>query len=248
MSDSLQVAIAGTGRMGRAVEESAHLRGHQISARFDRANPVTMEGLTEDLDVVIDFTEPEVAVSHITHYCRANIPAVIGTTGWYNRFDEVQRFVISHQSAILYSSNYSLGIQLILQALQILGTILDRLPEFDVAIHELHHSAKLDSPSGTAIHLAERLIQNLQRKHNWGEPSSQYDSSKIEIGATRIGHVFGTHRIMIDGPSDHIVLEHTAKSREGFALGAVRAAEWIQGRTGLFTLEDMLADWLQNHD
>ncbi len=246
MSSSLRIAVAGTGRMGQAVEEQARLRGHKIAMRFNQANPVSEAALGGTPDVVIDFTQPKVAVSNITNYCATQVPAVIGTTGWYDQISEVHSLVESSHGAVLYSSNFSLGIQLVLHALQAVGTLLDQLPEFDVAIHELHHSEKLDAPSGTAINLADRLIGALRRKVEWGRCSAPHDSSKLEIVSTRIGHVFGQHRVMIDGPADHVVLEHTAKGREGFAMGAVRAAEWIQGHTGLFTLEDMLAEWLAN--
>jgi len=122
---------------------------------------------------------------------------------------------------------------------------LDKLPEFDVAVHESHHSAKLDSPSGTAISIAKILVENIQRKCTWNESfMSSHDPSQLDVAATRLGHVFGQHRVIIDGPADHIILEHTAKSRAGFALGAVRAAEWVQGRTGIFTMKDMLTEWL----
>lgn len=244
MSISLRIAIAGTGRMGEAVEACAHARGHDIIARFNRKNPVTEAALERNPDVVIDFTQPEVALSHITKYCRTKTAAVIGTTGWEGKMEEVQHLIHAHQATMIYSSNYSLGIQMLIQALHAIGPLLDALPEFDVAVHESHHTAKLDSPSGTAISLAANLVENLQRKYRWGSSSTAYDSSRLEIVSTRLGHVFGQHRIMIDGPADHIVLEHTAKNRGGFALGAVRAAEWIQGRTGLFSMKDMLAEWL----
>ncbi len=244
MSVSLRIAVAGTGRMGEAIEACAHSRGHIIIERFNRKNPVTEAALGCNPDVVIDFTQPEIVLSHITKYCKTNTAAVIGTTGWDNEIEEVQNLVCSHEATMLYSSNYSLGIQILLRALHALGPLLDKLPEFDVAVHELHHTAKLDSPSGTAISLAVPLVETLQRKDRWGTPSTPYEPSQLEVVSTRLGHVFGQHRVMIDGPADHIILEHTAKNRGGFALGAVRAAEWIQGRTGLLTLEDMLADWL----
>lgn len=244
MPDSLRIAVAGVGRMGQVVQECALSRGHTIVARFDQSNPVTGDSLGCSPDVIIDFTQPNIAISHITRYCIAGIPAVIGTTGWYDRLSEVEELVRSHQSGVLYSPNYSMGIQILFRALDGLGKLLDQLPEFDVVVQELHHSAKLDSPSGTAIRLAEHLVQGLQRKHKWGESSAPNDPYQLDVVTARIGHVFGQHRIIMDGPADHIVLEHTAKDRSGFALGAVRAAEWIQGRTGFFTLEDMLAEWL----
>ncbi len=244
MSVSLQIAVAGTGRMGKAVIASSTSRGHEISQYFNRDNPVTEEALKRKPDVVIDFTRPEIAVQNIKYYCRANVPAVVGTTGWYDKVIDVRRLVNQHNATVLYSPNYSLGIQLILQALRAIAPLLNKLPEFDVALHELHHTAKIDSPSGTAINLATELVKNIERKHEWGGPSTPHDPLQLEVSATRLGHVFGQHRVMIDGPTDNIVLEHTAKDRGGFALGAIRAAEWIQGRAGLFTLEDMLSDWL----
>ena len=248
MPDTLQIAIAGTGRMGKAVEQSALLRGHKIIERFNRENPVTISALGCKPDVVIDFTQPQVAIPNITCYCTTNTSAVIGTTGWYDRLPDVSDLVKQHRATVFYSSNYSLGVQLLLEALHGLAPLLDKLSEFDVAVHELHHSAKLDSPSGTAINLANALVKSIQRKHTWSKSSTpSHDSTQLEVIATRLGHVFGQHRIIIDGPADHIILEHTAKSRTGFALGAVRAAEWIQGRTGWFTMKDMLTDWLAGH-
>lgn len=230
--------------MGKAVEECALSRGHRIIERFNRNHPVTEDALESAPDAVIDFTQTGGILSNITRYCKTKTAGIIGTTGWNDKIKEVQSLVESHSASILYSSNFSLGIQLTLQALHAVGPLLDKLPEFDVAIHELHHTEKLDSPSGTAISLAAQLVDRLQRKHRWGIPSAPYDPSQLEVVSSRLGHVFGQHRVMIDGPSDQIILKHTAKNRGGFALGAVRAAEWIQGRTGLFTLEDMLAEWL----
>ncbi len=243
MSVSLQIAIAGTGRMGSAVAASATSRGHEISQRFNRDNPVTEAALKRKPDVVIDFTQPAITVQNIEAYCRTNVPAVVGTTGWYDEINDVRRLVDQHNAAVLYSPNYSLGIQLVLQALRAMAPLLNKLPEFDMALHELHHTAKIDSPSGTAINLATEIVENIERKHKWGGHTTPHDPLQLEVSATRLGHVFGQHRVIIDSPADNILLEHTAKSRDGFALGAVRAAEWIQGRTGLFTLEDMLSDW-----
>jgi len=243
----LRIAIAGTGKMGQAVQESAQQRGHLIVKRFNSKDPVSETSLPENADVVIDFTQPELAITHMTHYCKTKMPAVIGTTGWYDHLNEVQDLFETYQSVAIYGSNFSLGIQLLLQALNSIGPLLDQLPEFDTAIHEVHHSGKADSPSGTAITLAHALLNGLQRKRRWSEASVIRDPSTLEVRAMRLGHVFGQHRVIIDGPADHIILEHTAKNRNGFAVGAVRAAEWIQGRRGLFTVEDMLAYWLSDH-
>ncbi len=240
----LRIAIAGTGKMGEAVEQSAKQRGHLIVEKFNSRRPVLDASFKSNPDVVIDFTRPDLAITHMTYYCKTKTPAVIGTTGWYDHLIEMQDLFRSHQSVAIYGSNFSLGIQLLAQALNGLCPLLNQLPEFDIAVHEVHHSKKADSPSGTAITLAHLLLKNLDRKDQWEAPSVLGDPSMLQVSATRLGHVFGQHRVIIDGPADHIVLEHTAKSRKGFALGAVRAAEWIQGRLGLFTVEDMLMHWL----
>ena len=246
-SNPLQIAIAGTGRMGKAVESMAKKRGHSIVDRFNRRNPVTPEILNaSNPDVIIDFTRPQVAVTHMRHYCVSNTDAVIGTTGWYDQLDEVMNVFKSTSNGLVYGSNFSLGIQLLFQALNALTPILDQLSEFDITLHESHHASKLDSPSGTAIDLANAILEKLRRKKRWSLPTGPYDPSSLEVTATRFGHVFGQHRVLIDGPSDYLVFEHSAKNRNGFAMGAVLAAEWIQGRKGLYSVEEMMDQWVMH--
>jgi len=247
-SDPLRIAIAGTGRMGKAVESNARQRGHSIVERFNRVNTVTEEALNESKPhVIIEFTLPQVAITHIRHYCKSNTSAVIGTTGWYDQMDEVRNLIHTNPIGLVYGSNFSFGIQFLFQALNILIPILDQLPEFDITLHESHHSAKLDSPSGTAIYLANAILEKIQRKKRWSLPTVPHDASTLEVTSIRLGHVFGQHQVLIDGPSDHLVLEHTAKNRDGFAMGAVHAAEWIQGRKGFYSVEDMMDQWVSHH-
>ncbi|MCY4001084.1 MAG: 4-hydroxy-tetrahydrodipicolinate reductase [Bacteroidetes bacterium] len=247
-SDPLHIAIAGTGRMGKAVEATAKKRGHSIVGRFNRLNPVTLKTLNaSNPDVIIDFTGPQVAVTHMRLYSMSNTSAVIGTTGWYDHLKEVMNVFNANSSGLVYGSNFSLGIQLLFQALNTLAPLLDQLTEFDITLHESHHSAKLDSPSGTAIDLANAILGKLQRKKRWSLPTVPYDASTLEVTSTRLGHVFGQHRVLIDGPSDYLVFEHTAKNRDGFAMGAVLAAEWIQGRKGFYSVEEMMDHWVKHH-
>jgi len=247
-SHPLRIAIAGTGHMGKAVESMVKRRGHSIVERFNRLNPITQEMLkVANPDVIIDFTRPQAAVSHIQQYCMSNTCAVMGTTGWYDQIDEVKNIFKSTSSGLVYGSNFSLGIQLLFQALNAVTPLLDQLSEFDITLYESHHSSKLDSPSGTAIDLANAILEKLQRKKRWSPPAMPHDASTLEVTATRLGHVFGQHRVLIDGPSDSLVFEHTAKNRDGFAMGAVLAAEWIQGRKGIYSVEEMMNQWVKHH-
>ena len=239
--------------MGTAVRELALLQGHEISATFCSRTPLPARGSAKVLkgaDVVIDFSLPSVVTSHIHAYCRWRQPAVIGTTGWTNALDEVRQLVALHKASLLIAPNFSLGVQLLLSAVRGLGPLLNALSEYDVALTESHHAGKADRPSGTAILLAETLVACLQRKTKAAPASGMPDPGVLEIAALRIGSVFGEHTITIDSFFDQISLTHTAKSRKGFALGALKAAEWLPGRFGLFTLDDALADWVTqiNHN
>lgn len=244
----MKIALAGTGQMGQAVAALAPEREHDIVARFDSAQPL-MAAAPEDLNgaaVVIDFSLPGVVLRHIERYCEWQQPAVIGTTGWYDEMDRVEHWVEAHEGTLLYAPNFSLGVALVRQAVEHLTPLLDELPDFDAYVHEMHHTQKVDSPSGTARMLANVLIDGLERKTHL-EPEAQHDRidpKALHVSSTRAGSVFGEHTVGLDSPYDHVTLRHRAKNRKGFAFGALRAAEWLPGRTGLFTLDDLLADWL----
>ncbi len=243
----MNLALVGTGRMGTAVGELAEERGHAVVARFDAEHPLPERPeAVEPADVVVDFSLPDVAPIHIRRYCRWRVPAVVGTTGWYDRLDDVRDWVGENEASILYAPNFSIGVALLVKALRAVTPLVDRLAEYDVFIHEVHHVNKVDSPSGTALMLADILVDGLQRKSHV-EVETQHDrisAGVLHVSSTRAGGVIGKHTVALDSPFDELFFSHHAKNRQGFAFGAVKAAEWLPGRTGLFTLEDLLADWV----
>ena len=241
----MNIALVGTGRMGTAVEALAPSQGHTIVARFNRAHPLVSSDQLAGADVAIDFTLHDVVVEHLHICCRTRIPVIVGTTGWYAYLPEVQEAVARHRAAVLHSPNFSLGVQIMQHAVQAMALLLEKMPDYDVAIHETHHAGKVDRPSGTAIQLAETLVNCLQRKTAWGL-SGHSSPHKIEVSSTRLGTVFGRHAVTVDSPQDQLSIVHRAKNRDGFAVGALKAAAWIRGRQGLFTLQDMLSDWLSD--
>lgn len=244
----MKLALVGTGQMGQAVAEVASSEGHDVRVRFDSDRPLldADPSVLSDAQVAIDFSLPSLALSHLRRYCEWGQPAVVGTTGWYEDLNTVEELVREHDGSILYAPNFSIGVAVVRRALAALGPLFDELEEYDAFVHEMHHTKKLDSPSGTARMLGELLVETLERKDHL-EIETQHqriDLSALHVTSTRTGSVFGKHTVGFDGPYDHITVEHRAKSRRGFAAGAVRAADWLQGRRGLFTLDDMLDDWL----
>lgn len=244
----MKLALVGMGQMGQAVAELATARDHAVVATFDTARPLldATPGDLNDADVVIDFSVPEVALDHIQRYCRWQQPAVVGTTGWYDERTTVASWVDEHDSALLYAPNFSMGVALLRRALAGMLPLLEHLPDYDPYVHEMHHVRKVDSPSGTAHMLAEVVVEGLSRKSHV-ETETQHqriNSEALHVTSTRAGAVFGVHTVGCDSAFDHLTLTHRAKNRRGFAFGALRAAEWLPGRQGLFTLDDVLADWL----
>lgn len=245
----MKLALVGTGNMGQAIERLALQQGDEIVARFNEEHPLPVEAdvsVLNGADVVMDFTLPHVVRAHIDAYCRWRIPAVIGTTGWYDQLDEVRQQVEASGATLLYAPNFSLGVALLKHVLQQLLPLLERLPDYDVYIHEVHHTRKADSPSGTALMLARLIVDGLSRKTRI-ETETQHGRiapEALHVTSTRAGQVFGRHTIGICGPFDELTLEHNAYSRDGFAAGALQAARWLVGRRGFFSLDDMLSEWL----
>lgn len=234
--------------MGQAVAELASRRGHQVVEQFDSERPLVEAGgaALSGADVVVDFSLPDVALEHLKTYCEADCRAVVGTTGWYDELDRVSSWVEASEAGILYAPNFSIGVAVMQRALEAVAPFIDRLPEYDAYVHEMHHTRKVDSPSGTAHMLGEVLVKALDRK-SYVETEAQHDRidpEALHVTSTRAGGVFGEHTVGFDSDYDRITIEHRAKSREGFAFGAVQSAEWLQGRTGLFTLDDVLDEWV----
>lgn len=241
----MNLALIGTGRMGKTVEAVAAERNHEVVARFDSERPLLDESdpaVLNDAMVCIDFSTPNVALDHLHRYALWGVDAVVGTTGWFDEIETVRDWVEEGQNAVLYAPNFSIGIALLERALRGMLPLLNKLDDYDSWIHEAHHTGKVDSPSGTALRLAEQLIDGLDRKGRI-ETETQHgtiDADALHVTSTRAGQVFGEHTVSFDSSVDRITLAHSAKDRRAFALGAIRAAEWIPGRKGLFTLDDWI--------
>ena len=240
----MTIALVGTGQTGSIVADQARAAGHTLIATYDADHPLldaNPEPLT-NADVVIDFSLPSLALDHIERYCTVGVPAVVGTTGWYDALAEVQALVDTHDAALLYAPNFSVGVAVLRRAVQKAATLMDALPDYDAFVHEVHHRKKVDSPSGTAQMLGEVVRDALQRKTHIDAETQhdRIDPEALHVSSTRAGSVFGEHTVAFDSPHDQLRLSHEAKGRTGFAAGALAAAEWLPGRTGLFTLDDML--------
>jgi 4-hydroxy-tetrahydrodipicolinate reductase len=222
----MRIAIVGYGRMGHAIEAAAVQRGHEIAATVDVDDPLTLERLGSP-DVAIEFTTPTAAAGNIARLIEAGLPVVSGTTGWHAALPRVAELVKARSGALLHATNFSVGVQLFLRAAADLARRLAGHPEFDGFIVEEHHARKLDAPSGTALTLRQSVTE--------ADPTRPYPVTSV-----RAGSIPGIHRLAYDGPHDTISLEHVARSRDGFAAGAVAAAEWLPGRRGVFTFEEML--------
>lgn len=233
----MKIALIGYGKMGKAIEELALNRNHEICGKF------TSKGIDLDVlktaDVAIEFSRPESAEANIRICIENKIPVVIGTTGWMDKLDELSALAQEHQSALLYSSNFSLGVNLFFELNKKLAQLMNPFSDYKIEMTEIHHTEKLDSPSGTAISLAEDIIENLDRKDDW-KLNEEQSPSDISIIAERTPEVPGTHTIKYESEIDIIQIEHLAKNRKGFALGAIIAAEFIRSKQGVFQMKDVL--------
>jgi 4-hydroxy-tetrahydrodipicolinate reductase len=231
----MKIALLGYGKMGKVIERIALERGHEIVLRKGQSD--TFEGLAQ-ADVAIDFSVPTAAVVNISTCLNENIPIVSGTTGWLEQYDEMVRLCEAKNGTFLYGSNFSLGVNLFFELNEYLAKMMARFADvYKVSMEEIHHIQKLDSPSGTAISLAKGIIQHSDYE-SWTEDQAQ--ENQIHINAKRIENVPGTHSVFYQSEVDFIEIKHVAHNREGFALGSVLAAEWIQGKKGVFTMKDVL--------
>lgn len=244
----MKIALVGYGRMGRAVEAVAEERGHEVVARLDVADDSAGDGLTArrlaGADVAIEFTVPDAAAANLAALAAAGVDVVCGTTGWYDGLPEVRRAVEAAGTGLIYAPNFSLGVQAFFRLAQAAGRLAERLADWDAHVLEAHHRHKADSPSGTARKLAELLLAELTRKTRWelGPAPGPVDPAVLQVSSVRAGEIAGIHVVGLEGPDDRIEIRHEARGRTGFARGAVAAAEWIHGRAGVFTLDDMLAE------
>ena len=231
----MKIALVGYGKMGKIIDEIATQRNHEIVARLNESP--TSENLN-NADVVIEFSNPEVAFNNIKTCLENNIPVICGTTGWLDQKSEIEKIAAENNTAFLYGSNFSLGVNLFFALNEKLANLMKNFPEYNVQLEEIHHTHKKDAPSGTAISLAEGIIKNDQRFEGWKLDETK--EKELGIFAIREDEVPGTHSVFYKSSVDEIEIKHTAYSRNGFALGAVIAAEWIQGKTGNFSMKDVL--------
>lgn len=230
----MKIALLGYGKMGKVIEKIALERGHEIVLRKDSSD--TFEGIT-NADVAIDFSVPSSAVSHISECLNQNIPVISGTTGWLENYDEMVQLCQAKNGSFIYASNFSLGVNIFFELNNYLAKMMKNLKDYNVSMEEIHHTQKLDAPSGTAISLANGIIENTDYV-NWTLENPT--DNQIYIDAKRIENIPGTHSVFYDSKVDQIEIKHTAHSREGFALGSVIAAEWLIGKKGVFTMKDVL--------
>lgn len=230
----MKIALLGYGRMGKSIETIALNRNHSISSIITDSNS---DYQFNDADVAIDFSIPSVAVFNIKKALDAGVPVISGTTGWLEQYDEVVNYCKEKKGTFLYASNFSLGVNIFFEINKRLSELMSGFSDYNVEMEEIHHTQKLDAPSGTAITLAEEIIRNSEYT-NWTLEAPK--SKEIQIEAKRIEHVPGTHKINYNSEIDSISIKHTAHSRQGFAMGAVIAAEWIKDKKGIFTMKDVL--------
>ena len=230
----MNIALLGYGRMGKTIQKIATERGHSIALIVDKDDKDYDISVA---DVAIDFSIPSAAVNNITNCFNAGVPIVSGTTGWLDHYDQIISLCQEKKGGFIYASNYSLGVNLFFELNKKLAKMMHPIEGYDIKMEEIHHTQKLDAPSGTAITLAEGVIEN-SNKDGW--LLDQGNETTIPIVAKRIENVPGTHTVTYTSAVDDIEIKHTAHNRQGFALGAVVAAEWLSGKTGVYGMKDVL--------
>lgn len=236
----MNIALIGYGKMGKEIEQIALSRGHKIVLKVGSANAASYS--VEELkkaDVAIEFSTPEAAISNIYKCFDAGVPVVVGTTGWLDKSDEVKQKCIEKNQTLFYAANYSIGVNLFFRVNSYLAQLMNSYPDYNPKMEETHHVHKLDSPSGTAIALANKVVEKLERKLKWVNESASTEN-ELEIISKRIDEVPGTHTITYGSDVDEISITHTAYNRKGFASGAVIAAEWSKDKKGIFGMKDLI--------
>jgi 4-hydroxy-tetrahydrodipicolinate reductase len=236
----MNIALIGYGKMGHTIEQIAAKRGHNIVLCITSANASDLDAAhLAGVDVAIEFTRPDVAKENVLKCLSAGTSVVSGTTGWNEQLHEARDMAARHKAAFLHASNFSIGVNIFFEVNKLLAQLMNGQKEYAVAIEETHHTQKKDAPSGTAITLAEQIIGQLDHKTRWALGDSS-EPDAVPIVAHRVEHVPGTHKVTYTSAIDDIEIMHTAHNRDGFALGAVLAAEYIHGRQGVFTMKDVL--------
>lgn len=243
----MKIALIGYGKMGQIIERFAIERGHEVVLKISYTK--NLEDLTvanlRKADIAIDFSTPDAAIKNIYACFDANVPLVVGTTGWYGQLQDIKNECLSRNNTLLYGSNFSIGVNLFFHLNAVLAKMMNNYPAYDVQVEEIHHTQKLDSPSGTAMTIAEGIIDQLDRKTEWiNELDGQVQpeilkADQLLIASQRIENIPGTHTVIYSSEVDEIEIKHTAHNRAGFALGAVIAAEWLQDKQGFYNISDI---------
>ncbi|EFK58395.1 4-hydroxy-tetrahydrodipicolinate reductase [Sphingobacterium spiritivorum] len=242
----MKIVLLGYGKMGQLIEKFAQKRGHEVILVVDQHNRETLTAQDiQDADVAIDFSVPSGALENISLCFEASVPLVVGTTGWYDHLDEVKDICLETDQSLLYGSNFSIGVNIFFHINKMLAKAIQPYHQYDVQVEEIHHVHKLDAPSGTAITIAEGILNNSDIKQQWvNELVDDGDGiipkpNELLIESLRIEEVPGTHTVLYSSEVDQIEFKHIAHNREGFALGAVIAAEWLQGKKGFYQVTEM---------
>jgi 4-hydroxy-tetrahydrodipicolinate reductase len=243
----MNVAIIGYGKMAKEVEQAANEKKIKIAKIFKEEENYDALALTKqnlkNIDVCIDFTTPAAVINNIEAVVNSGKDIVVGTTGWYDKLEDVKKLVKKNNVGLLYCPNFSLGVNLLYQIINTASHIFNKFDEYDMMVSEIHHKNKVDSPSGTALSLAQLILQNVKRKKEILKDTSKakIKPEQLHVTSTRVGSVIGQHSVMFDSDADTIEITHTAKNRRGFALGALLAAEWIIGKKGVYTMKDVMS-------
>ena len=236
----MKIALIGYGKMGKAIEEIALQKGHQIVLKIDLSNieEFTKENLSK-VDIAIEFTSPHTAFENVSKCLEYGIPVVCGSTGWLDKWNEIEALSNKQNGTLLYASNFSIGVNLFFELNTYLAKLMSKYNDYNVSLTEIHHTQKKDAPSGTAITLAEQVMQQITHKKMWVNESTN-EAAALEIVSERIDPAPGTHTIKYSSPIDDIEITHTAHNRVGFASGAVLAAEFIADKKGIYAMKDVL--------
>ena len=236
----MKIALIGYGKMGKEIEQILIARGHTIPLIIDLNNTNDLDAAhLQEVDVAIEFTTPSTAYGNVVKCLEAGVPVVCGTTAWLDKLPEVEQLCKEKNGAFFYASNYSIGVNIFFEINRRLAQLMNRFGEYDVTIEETHHTQKKDAPSGTAVTLAEGVLENLNRKQKWVCGTTTVPE-ELEVVAIRRSVVPGTHTVTYESDVDALSITHMAKSRRGFALGAVLAAEFLHGKTGIFSMKDLM--------
>lgn len=237
----MKIALIGYGKMGKAIETIALEQHHEVVLKIDVDNAADFTAEKMALaDVAIEFTGPHSAVENILKCLSFGIPVVSGSTGWLDQWEKVANYCSEHNGTLIYSSNYSIGVNLFFEVNKYLARLMEQYPSYDVLLKEIHHTQKKDAPSGTAISLAEQVLQGLSRKTNWTNDAVTPNSNLLAIESERIDPAPGTHHVKYTSAIDDIEIIHTAHNRTGFAGGAIAAAEFAIGKKGIYTMKEVL--------